>query len=113
MYIACHECDLLGAVPSIAEGVTARCGRCGAVLYSRKVDSIARTLALAVSGVILFVVANIYPFLGFELSGEVLQNTLLGAVKLLFDDGDWTIAGVVFFTCFLVPALQLGALLYG
>lgn len=112
MYIACHECDLLEAVPPLAERARARCSRCGAVLYRHKVNSVERTLAMAVAGVVLFVVANVYPFLGFELQGKVIESTLLEGVRLLYDDGSWAIAGVVFLTCVLAPMLQLGTLIY-
>ncbi len=65
--IACHECDLLHRVRPIQDGAAAKCVRCGAVLYRQKRDSLDRTLALTVAGLILFAVANTFPFLAFDI----------------------------------------------
>lgn len=112
MYIACDECDLLEGVPPLAVKASARCRRCGALLYKRKVRSIERTLALTIAGLFLLGVANAYPFLGFELQGNVIETTLLGGIELLYRNDKFAIAAVVFFTAVLVPVLQLAAGLY-
>ena len=112
MFIACDECDLLEAVPPLAVKSSARCRRCGAVLYKRRARSIERTLALTIAGLVLLVVANAYPFLGFELQGNVIETTLLGGIELLYENDKFAIAAVVFITAVLAPALQLAAGLY-
>jgi paraquat-inducible protein A len=58
--IACHECDLLQEEIDLPAGGTARCARCGAVLYRSRPDCVERTLALAVTAAILFVISNPY-----------------------------------------------------
>ena len=112
MHIACDECDLLETVPPLAVKASARCRRCGALLYKRKVRSIERTLALTVAGLFLIGVANAYPFLGFEIEGNTIQTTLLGGIELLYQNDKLAIAAVVFFTAVLVPVFQLIAGLY-
>jgi len=112
MYVACDECDLLEAVPPLAIKTSARCRRCGALLYKRKVRSIERTLALTIAGLFLIGVANAYPFLGFSLQGNVVETTLLGGIELLYQNDKFAIAAVVLFTAVLVPVLQLAAGLY-
>ena len=67
----------------------ARCSRCGAVLRRHKRNSLERTLALGVTGVILFVIANAFPFLGLELQAQVIQTTLFSGVRALFSQGMW------------------------
>jgi len=54
----------------VPHGGAARCTRCGAVLYKDIPDSIGRTLMLTITGVILFVIANVYPIMTFKLSGR-------------------------------------------
>ena len=54
----CHECDLLNRVRNVPLGGSARCLRCGGVLYRRIPNSLDRTLALAVAGMVLFIVAR-------------------------------------------------------
>ena len=108
--IACHECDLLQRAPE-GPGV-ARCARCGAVLFRSSPGSFERTLAYALTAVTLFVLANAFPILRLEVGGNVVQTSLLGAVRALLDQGMPEIAVLVFLTTFLIPAAQLAAMLY-
>jgi len=110
--IACHHCDLLHRVQSLTLGGVAQCIRCGTVLYRRKKDSLNRTLALTIAGLILFVVANTYPFLAMKKEGLMQETTLLAGVKELFAQNMWELAALVLFTTFLTPFIQLSGMLY-
>ena len=110
--IACHHCDLLHRVRPLAYGGVAQCMRCSAVLYHRKKDSLNRTLSLAIAGLILFVVANTYPFLAMKSEGLVQETTLLAGVKELYAQNMWGLSALVFLTTFLVPFIQLSGMLY-
>ena len=110
--IACHECDLLQRDVQLAPGGTARCARCGAVLYRNQPDSLDRTLAYTLGAAVLFVLANAFPIVGMEASGLRTSTTLLGMVRVLHDQDMTIVAGLVFVTTFLMPALHIGALLY-
>jgi paraquat-inducible protein A len=81
-------------------------------LYHHKPDSIDRTLALTVAGLVLFVVANAYPFLGFKISAQIRETTLITGVQELYLQEMWILATVVLLTTIVVPALQLTGLLY-
>ena len=63
---ACHECDLLQRETPLAPGGTARCPRCGAVLYRNQPDGLDRTLAYTLGAAALFVVANSFPIVGLD-----------------------------------------------
>ena len=110
--IACHECDLIHQIQPLAEGATARCSRCGAVLYRHKRNSLDRTLALTLAGLILFVVANSFPFLSMKIEAQVQESTLITGVQQLWAQGMWQVALLVFLTTILVPLTQLLGLLY-
>lgn len=110
--IVCHECDLVQRQPVMPEGGKALCSRCGATLFSRVPDSIERTIPLAVAGLILFVIANTFPFLSFEIGSQVTQTTLFTGVRQLYEQGAWLLAGLVFFTCIAAPLVQLLLVLY-
>jgi len=110
--IACHQCDLLHRVRPLTHGGVAQCMRCGAVLYRRKKDSLNRTLALTIAGLILFVVANSYPFLAMKSEGLMQETTLLAGVKELYAQNMWGLAVLVLFTTFLTPFIQLSGMLY-
>jgi paraquat-inducible protein A len=110
--IACHDCDLLQRGTPLAAGGTARCPRCGAVLYRNTPDSLDRTLAYTLGAAVLFVVANAFPIVGLDAQGNRSSTTLFGTVRALHDDGMTSVAGLVFVTTILMPALNIGALLY-
>ncbi len=107
----CHECDLLNRVRNVPLGGSARCPRCGGVLYRRIPNSLDRTLALAVAGMVLFIVANSFPFLAMKMQGNVTQTTLATGVQALYEQDRPLVATLVLFTTIAAPFLQLLALL--
>ena len=111
--IACHECDLLHRIP-VREGsrCVSRCRRCNAMLHRGVENSVDRTLALTFAGLILFIVANSFPFLAFKLQGQETQTTLISGVIGLYDEGKWEIALLVLLTTIVVPLTQLLLQLY-
>ena len=110
--IACHECDLIHNIPPMPGRAVACCVRCGAVLFRSKVDSVNRTIAWTVSGLILYVVAVTFPFLAMK-SGSIIQETgLLSGIKQLFEQGIILLAILVLLTCVLIPLVQMLGLLY-
>ncbi|SAL67284.1 paraquat-inducible protein A [Caballeronia humi] len=110
--IACHECDLLQRETVLPGGGTARCTRCGAELYRNRPDSLNRSLALTLAAIVLFGIANAFPIVGLKVSGDVVQTTLFGAARILYRDGMWPLAGLVFFTTLLMPMLQMAGIAY-
>jgi len=110
--IACHECDLLHRVRPIQDGAVAKCIRCGAVLYRQNRDSLDRSLALTVAALILFTVANTFPFLAFDIKGQETHTTLITGVLDLWEQGMEPLAMVVLLTAILFPGTQIFALLY-
>ena len=110
--IACHECDLIQRVKPIPQKGIAICRRCGAVLYRHKPNSLERTLALSIAGLILFVVANTYPFLALKMESQFHQTTLITGIKELYVQGMQGLAVLVLLTTILAPLAQLIGLLY-
>lgn len=111
-WVACHDCDLLHRRRTLKGGEVATCRRCFAVLYERKRNPIDRTLAWCVTALILFVLANIYPFMTFRLEGREQTGTILSGVVALLEQGMWPLAGLVFFMIVLAPLAILIGLLY-
>jgi paraquat-inducible protein A len=104
--ISCGTCELL--VDAAREH--GRCPRCQATLYRRKPDSLRRTLALLVTGFVLYVPANLLPVLSIERFGRNQPSTILGGVHELILAGLWPLAIVVFTASIVVPLLKLGGL---
>ncbi|MCC8403227.1 paraquat-inducible protein A [Paraburkholderia sp. MMS20-SJTN17] len=110
--IACPECDLLQREVHVPEGGALRCRRCHAQLYRDLPNGLDRALAFSLAAVVLFGVSNVYPIVGLSVNGTVVETTLLGAVNVLYNDGKWPIAGLVFATTVLMPILQTVSMLW-
>ena len=110
--IACHECDLIHQLGEVPTGGAARCSRCGSALYRPKRDSINRTLALTLAGIILYIIANTHPFLGFKIGSQVRETALVTGVYELYQGDMGSIATLVLLTVVIVPAIHLLCMLY-
>ncbi|KAE8754827.1 MULTISPECIES: paraquat-inducible protein A [Paraburkholderia] len=110
--VACHECDLLQRESAVPPDGTLRCCRCHAELYRAHPDSTDRALAFTLTCVVLFFISNLYPIVGLAVNGDLVETTLLGAVRVLYKDGMWPIAGLVLATTFLMPLMQMTAMAY-
>jgi paraquat-inducible protein A len=110
--IACHECDLLQREADVEPGGSARCLRCGALLYRNTPHSLNNTLAFAAASAVFFLLANYYPILDIELSGNHNAISLYGATVSLWDQGMPFVSSAVFITAILIPACELSLMLY-
>ena len=110
--IACHECDLIHHIKTLPPKGTANCIRCGAVLHKHKPNSLERTLAFALAALILFILANSFPFLGLKIGAQVRETTLITGIYELYVQGMQVIAILVLLTTVLVPFTQMMCLFY-
>ena len=110
--VACHDCDLVHRIPVGLEGRSGRCVRCGGVLFNTKRNTIERTLALTLAGVVLFGVANLFPFLSFDMQGRISETTLLSGVQELWREDMGSLAALVLLTAVVAPGMKLLLLLY-
>jgi len=110
--IACHECDLVNRIPPLPRRAAARCVRCGGLLLRAKPDSVERTIALTLAGLVLFVVACSFPFLSMENAGIVQETALFTGIYNLYKQKMVPLATLVLLTCVLIPLAQMLGLLY-
>jgi len=110
--MACHDCDLIQRLPHLSEPGTVQCVRCGAVLHQKKRNSIERTLSLTLAGLVLFGIANSFPFLAFKLEAQVRQTTLLTGIQELYAQGMPELSLIVLLTTVLIPLGQMLCMLY-
>ncbi len=111
-FIACHDCDLIHRIKPLPAKGAANCIRCGAVLYKHKANSLDRTLAFALAGLILFILANSFPFLALRIGSQVRETTLITGIHELYVQGMQAIAILVLLTTVLVPFTQMMCLFY-
>ena len=110
--VACPDCDALHRVRPLPDRDLARCRRCGAILGSGRRGGIEVALALSVTALVMFVVANSFPFMSMELSGQRVQSSLLTGGTQLWQQGQLALAALVLFTTVVAPGLQVGLMLY-
>ncbi|MEE8234385.1 MAG: paraquat-inducible protein A, partial [Gammaproteobacteria bacterium] len=110
--IACYECDKLYRYEAIPAGSKANCYHCGALLYRHIPNSLDRSLALYLSALILFIIANVFPFLSLELGGRVVENILLSGAWNLYQQGMGDLGLLIFFTSFTFPLFVILGMLY-
>lgn len=104
----CHDCGLACRLEDLV------CPRCEAPLHRRKPNSLARTWALLIAALVLYVPANMLPVMYTDMFGSGSENTILSGVVEFWKDGSWDIALLIFIASVGVPCMKffvLGMLL--
>jgi paraquat-inducible protein A len=110
--VVCKTCGLVQRLDELAPGMVAECARCGSILRKHKANSLGRTAAFSLSGLVFYVPANIYPILHMKWYGAQSESTVWDGCVSLFQSGQWLVAAVVFFASILTPLLKLVGLFY-
>jgi paraquat-inducible protein A len=108
--IVCHACDLVQRRNTGAS--RARCARCNAELYRTTTASIDTAVALCFTAAVLLLLSNLYPLVALQMNGASRETTLIGAALGLYREGYGLIGALVLLTTVLIPAFQIGSLLY-
>lgn len=106
--VGCHTCGLVCSADS------PRCPRCASPLHRRKPDALARTWALLIAALILYVPSNVLPVMYTSMLGRGEASTILHGVVEFWKAGSWDIALLIFVASVAVPSakfLVLGTLL--
>lgn len=110
--ISCPDCDLLLRLPPVRGRADVHCTRCDGLLYASYPQTINHTLALAITALILFILANSFPFLAMNYHGIRTEATLVTGILNLFNQGYALVALLVGLTSWLIPLAELSILLY-
>lgn len=109
--IACPECDLLQRLPPPQTASRPHCARCGERLHGHDVANLQRDAALAVTALVLIVVANTCPLLVLELNGRRESSTVFDGVRAFLEQGRVELALVILVLAILAPMLHAVAVL--
>lgn len=109
---ACHQCDLLLTNLTAPMGCKLVCPRCGATQHRNMERSIAHTLSLSISGILLFIPTATLPLLEFSLFTFGAKNTLMNGVQALFAAGYLWLASIVLFCSVIAPLGKFVMLVY-
>jgi paraquat-inducible protein A len=102
----------LQRLPPLPRKAVAQCSRCGAVLRRRRVDPVGRSLALALTGLLLFIFAVALPFIDINVVGRERETLLLTGPLELRQYGAWELSVAVLVTSFAAPLARLLGLSY-
>ncbi|MDZ7668866.1 MAG: paraquat-inducible protein A [Gammaproteobacteria bacterium] len=87
-----------------------RCRRCHGVLHARIPYSLQRTAALSAAAAILYLPANLLPILTTHQFGRIMDNTIIGGVVNLLQQGSYPVAIVILVASVLIPLGKIAAL---
>ncbi|WP_019939799.1 paraquat-inducible protein A [Bordetella sp. FB-8] len=110
--IACEHCAGVHRRRALQHGELAACERCGTVLWRYSRLTLNDWLALAVASLIVFCVANAFPVARIEIYGAERGATLLDAIGITWQQHHWAVAFMTGMVGFMLPLLQLLALLW-
>jgi paraquat-inducible protein A len=110
--VACPDCDALYRLPPISGRAMACCRRCGATLQGRPRGGVEAVLALSVAALVMYVVANSFPVMSVEMSGQLVRSSLVSGSIQLWQQGHPVLASLVLFTTVIAPGLQIALMLY-
>lgn len=108
---ACHACDLLLETPRPKPGYTARCPRCGTVIVSPRADTLNRSLALALTGLLLYWPAVSLPTLEMSVLTSSNSATVFQAFTRLWQSELYGVALLVLVCSILAPLAKILSLL--
>jgi paraquat-inducible protein A len=110
--IACHACDGAHRIVPVPAGGKALCGRCGTQLYRNLPRSLDHSTALYLAALILFLLANTFPFVALKFGDRVQQTVLVSGAFALQDAGMPEVGLLIALTSVVFPFLTICGMLY-
>jgi paraquat-inducible protein A len=104
-FVICHKCFTLNEEIPIADGSKACCSECGHILYRYNSKLIDHGLALSFTGLIFFILANMFPLLQIDMLGTEQFITIPKTIFSLFDSGFFIVGFIVVFLIFVFPLI--------
>ncbi|MDY0920793.1 membrane integrity-associated transporter subunit PqiA [Leclercia sp. CFBP8987] len=86
------------------------CPRCESKGHVRRKNSLQWTMALLITSIMLYLPANILPIMITNLLGDEMPSTIMAGVVLLWGEGSYPVALVIFIASIMVPTLKMIAI---
>ncbi len=103
----CPGCGLFQIVPALGPDMHSDCVRCGTGLRVTRRDSLDRSLALNVAGLVLFAILWLAMLMKVSTAGIVHETTLASGPIELVARGLWPLAAAVALTIIVAPLIRL------
>ena len=101
--LICEHCDTVHRGRALAPGEEIRCVRCGAVLARYHALNAGGMLALVLTALIVFLIANVWPVVTLGLGSQQSSATLWGTILMMWGQGAQVVAVVAAATLFFFP----------
>ncbi len=101
--ILCEQCFTLHDEVPLEDGTKACCSECGAVLYRYDSRLIEHGLALSFTGIVCFMLANLFPLVQIEILGHGQFITIPKTIFSLFENGFYFVGILCTFLIFIFP----------
>lgn len=109
-FLACPDCDLVLPKVQPPKGNRTECPRCGCVLLNHCHETVSRSLALALSGLLFYFPAIFLPLLTFRKLGLSETGNILNTIVEFIDQEYFLVALIVFLSAVLFPLVKLSLL---
>ena len=111
-FSVCPGCDLLLEKIQPTPGHAVVCPRCLRRLHRERPNSVQRALALAATGLLLYLPATFYPLLTFDVLGTDTSSSVFASTLSMFEQGQSLVGVVVILTGFVFPLVTLSLLFW-
>ena len=110
--VLCPDCDFAQRLPQLSPGQKAYCSRCGHKLAETLSHGLNLPLALAITALVLYVIALNTPFLTMRTGSIMNATSLTSSVVALARQEMMPVAILVTLTSIVIPLLQALFLIY-
>ncbi len=86
------------------------CPRCGSTLHVRKEQSIEKTIAFGIAGILAFIPANLLPIMVVTQLGVEERSTIIGGVATFWSMHAYPVAIIIFIASVMIPGLKFIAI---
>ncbi|MCX7514678.1 paraquat-inducible protein A [Frateuria hangzhouensis] len=101
--LICEHCDTVHRSRPLAPGEEIRCVRCGALLARWHALDAGGMLALVLTALIVFVIANVWPVVTLGLGAQQSSATLWGMILTMWEQSSQVVSVVAAATLFFFP----------
>lgn len=101
--VICEHCDTVHRDRELARGETMRCVRCDALLARYHALNAGGMLALVLTAMIVFLIANVWPVVTLGLGAQQSSATLWGTIIMMWRQDAQVVAVVAAATLFFFP----------
>ncbi len=111
-YCACEGCDLLLLNTHPPAGHSSRCPRCNNAIKKGTTNSIVKTLALSIAGLILYLPAIWLPLMTLESFGFKESANIIESIVNFYLNGYYFVAFMVLISACILPLLLLSLIAF-